>query len=115
MCSQLVALHRKDLRRDPTNPVAALPTDQPAAAAKMWATYLAQRVPKIRDKVLRTFAYDYAWTAENADEGNSPGVLGGPFSNPATDKAAKDMTNRETMATYYAHQLCYADTEDGSL
>ena len=104
MCSQLVALHRNDFRRDPTNPDMTLPPDQPAAAAKKWATYLALQVPKIRDKVLRTFAYDYASTAESGDEETDVGITPSPAA-----------LERSSMATYYAHQLCYADTENNAL
>jgi hypothetical protein len=119
VCKQLVALHENDLRPDPTNPVAALPTDHPTEAAAKWAAYLSKQVPKIGDKALHAFAYDYAWTAENADAGTALPVLGGPFVTPAaqkdTQKLVQVRVNRETMATYYAHEFCYADTENDAL
>ena len=106
LCEELLALHRRDSRELDT---------RPSVAAEMWTTYLVQRVPLIRDKVLRAFAYDYAWTSWATDKGSALVAHGltGLTAMSKDPEFAPEASKRNAMSSYYAHQLCYG--EDAAL
>jgi hypothetical protein len=94
VCKELVALTQR-----------VNPQSNPGAAEQLWTTYLTKGVPLIRNKVLRTFAFDFAWTSA-ADARSIALIAKGQASQELFTQPGEQ---RAQMSGYYAHQLCYGD------